>query len=111
MQKLTDNEFFVNNETMYNVLSDFINDLPPVLLEDVTPEMPMDVPLVDCYLDHKGDLYTPKSYQWIKGVYDPDDEEWNPLYSKEPTLTKLEIANMVAQSESPELNNPANFTN
>lgn len=111
MTKLTNNDFYKENETMYNVLSDFVHELPEVTLLDVTPAMTLEIQLDDCYLDENGDFYTPNAYEWIVSTVDSKDNEYQAHYNELPTLTKIEIANMVAQVEEPELNNPANHAN
>lgn len=111
MTKLTNNQFYKENETMYNVLSDFLHELPEVPLLDVTPVMTLEIQADDCYLDEKGDFYVPCAYEWVVSTQDSEDNEYKAHYNTEPMLTKLEIANMVAQVEEPELNNPANHAN
>jgi len=106
MLKLTNNQFYKDNEAMYNVLSDFVHELPEVTLLDVTPTMTLEIELDDCYLDDNGNFYTPNSYEWVRT--DTEEDIYQAHYNEEPTLTKIEIANMVAQVEEPELNNPAN---
>ncbi len=110
MQYLTDKKLYADNETLYSVLSDFVNDLQDVEVEDVTPTDYVQIHMSDCYLDSNGDLFTPMSYIWVANK-DPEDEQFIPRYSKEPTLTKLEIANLIAEYDDVDLNNPANFEN
>ena len=111
MLKLTNNQFYKENETMHSVLSDFVHDLPEVPLLDVTPAMTLEIDLDDCYLDDKGDFFVPNSYEWVVSTFDSKDNEYVAHYNEDPILTKLEIANMVAQVEELDLNNPANHAN
>jgi hypothetical protein len=73
----------------------------------------MDVDISDCYVDEKVDLYTPAYYRWsYTGSNDTDDNSiFLPVYRSEPTLTKLEICNLVAFEEELDINNPINFAN
>jgi len=105
MLKLTNKRFYEEHNEMYNVLSDFVHELPEVTLLDVTPVMTLEIQLDDCYLDEKGNLYVPCAYEWLASK--DEDDGYHAHYNEEPTLTKLEIANMIAQVEEPELNDKA----
>lgn len=105
---LTDKEL---PKTHYTVLSLWIsenhNEVP---ILGVKPIAEVEVSLGDCYLDEEGNFFAPKYYNWsYKGsdeLTDPD--EYTPVYdSSTPTLTKIEVANMVALEEFPEMNDKA----
>ncbi len=112
MQYLTSKDFYESLPTHYEVLSDFIHDNKShVALLGVTPELLVEVDLADCYLDEQGDFYSPNFYNWTyKGSNSTDDpDEYSPVYDPStPTLTKLEVANLVACVDEPDLNNPIN---
>lgn len=115
MLKLTSKELYESTPVHYEVLSDFIYDnKSQVPLLGVTPELLVEVSLEDCYLDDEGNFFSPNFYNWTyKGSNNTDDpDEYSPVYDPStPTLTKLEVANLVASVEEPDLNNPDNNVN
>jgi hypothetical protein len=115
MMKLTSKHLYESHPAHYEALSDFIyNNKSQVPLLGVTPELLVEVSLEDCYLDDEGNFFSPNFYNWTyKGSNSEDDpDEYSPVYDPStPTLTKLEVANLVATVEEPDLNNPANHAN
>ncbi len=114
MLKLTSKHLYENHPVHYEVLSDFIHDNKShVPLLEVTPELLVEVSLDDCYLDEEGNFFSPNFYNWTYKGKDPTDDpdEYTPVYGDTPTLTKLEVLNLVASVEEPEINNPANNAN
>ena len=89
---LNNNKWYEENEDLYNVLSDYVYGLR-IPVRDTTPIIELRPILEDCWIDELGDLYAPVTYLWsYKGSFvDGDDDEYTPLYSKVPTLTKVEI--------------------
>ena len=112
---LTSKEFYESYPTHYQVLSDFIYDnKSQVPLLGVTPELLVEVSLEDCYLEKEGNFFSPNFYHWTyKGSNNEDDPDvYSPVYDPNtPTLTKLEVANLVATVEDEDLNSPANTAN
>lgn len=111
MFPITHNHFYEKHPTHYDVITDYIRDNKrQVPIVGTEPEVLVDVEFSDCYLDEKGDLFTPDFYHWsYKGsdeLTDPD--EYKPVYNPgKPTLTKLEIENLVAAVEQPEIKDKA----
>lgn len=102
---ITNKNFYETNEELYDILSDYVLGLT-VFLEKVEPNCAVGVDLEDCYLDDEGNFFTPKSYDWVyKGQSSMDDPDvYQPIYSDVPTLTKLEVQNLLVEVTDPELN-------
>ena len=111
MTKLTNNDFFKSYPTHYDVLSDYVHENhSQVPITGTTPEVLLDVNLDDCYLDEEGNFFAPDFYNWsYKGSDEfTDPDEYSPIYNPStPTLTKLQVANLVALADEPELNDPS----
>lgn len=110
MMKITNNNFYLEHSTHYDVLSDYVNtNHRQVPLEKTDPEILVDVELDDCLLSNNGDFFVPVAYTVAyQGSNDTDDlTETIPSYVGVPNLTKLEIENLVAEVEQPEINDPA----
>lgn len=87
-----------DNGDSYSVLSDFVHS-HRVPMEETEPVHLMDIELDDCYVDASGDFYMPISYKWTyKGTNDTDDtNEYKPVYAKVPSLTSVEIEDLVRE--------------
>ena len=91
--KITSPEFYkLDNGLRYDVVSDFVRDLKQVPLENVDPVCPVEIELSDCFVDEKGNLYTPEGYRWVRKGYGEDD--YLPLYGN-ITLTNEQINQLV----------------
>jgi len=103
MIKLNDTKLYKEHETLYEVLTDWLferNYQAP--LSQSTPVAMLEVTEDNCFLDEEGNFFAPVAFSFTSF-----EEEYAPEYSDKPTLTKKEIAEMVAQVEEPELNDPA----
>lgn len=97
--KLTDKYLYKDNPELYDVLSDYVNNIK-VPVEKTEPVLMLDINLDDCIIQDEG-LFVPYSYFWkYKGtheVYDPD--EYAPMYSldvnKAPNLPREKIFAML----------------
>ena len=110
MIKLTNKHLYESHPTHYDVLSDWVHENQHEVPILGTEEVKMSVSLDDCYLDEEGNFFVPNFYNWTyKGSNDTDDpDEYSPVYDPStPALTKLQVANMVALVDEPELNDPA----
>lgn len=98
---LDNNDWYKDNEELYNFLSDYIYD-QQILIMDTNPYVEITPTLSDCWLNQDGDLFLPLAYRWTyKGSNEFDDpDEYTPIYLKEPTLTKEEIDKMIKQNEN-----------
>lgn len=113
MTKIINASFYKDNPDLYNALSDFVWENNYVPLLNAQPEVLMEVELEDCVLDNEGNFFMPYGYGWsYTGTNDTDDRnEYIPLFSLKPTLTKLEVQNLLAQYQEQDINNPANNAN
>lgn len=107
MIPITHKHFYESHPTHYDVITDYIRENhKEVPIVGIEPETLIDVEFSDCYLDDNGDLFVPNFYHWsYKGSDEnTDPDEYSPVYNpSKPTLTKLEIENLVAAVEQPEL--------
>lgn len=108
---LTSRHLRENHPLVYEALTNYVNDeLRTAEIDGCNPPVEIEIDLTDCYIDENQNFFVPQFYRLLyQGTNDTDDRDvYVPVYNiSQPTLTRLQVAGLIAKIDSPEINDPA----